>query len=69
LPLLLTHGWPGSIVEFLDLIGPLTDPAAHGGDPAVASVMYMFASMTARASSSRDCCTRHIVGFVPSSGS
>jgi pimeloyl-ACP methyl ester carboxylesterase len=34
LPLILTHGWPGSIVEFLDLIGPLTDPAAHGGDPA-----------------------------------
>ena len=32
-PLVLTHGWPGSIVEFLDLIGPLTDPAAHGGDP------------------------------------
>lgn len=34
LPLLLTHGWPGSVVEFLDLIGPLTDPRAHGGDPA-----------------------------------
>jgi pimeloyl-ACP methyl ester carboxylesterase len=34
LPLVLTHGWPGSIVEFLDVIGPLTDPAAHGGDPA-----------------------------------
>jgi len=34
LPLVLTHGWPGSIVEFLDLIGPLTDPVAHGGDPA-----------------------------------
>jgi pimeloyl-ACP methyl ester carboxylesterase len=33
LPLLLVHGWPGSIVEFLDLIGPLTDPQAHGGDP------------------------------------
>ncbi|MPZ80326.1 MAG: alpha/beta fold hydrolase [Actinophytocola sp.] len=33
-PLLLIHGWPGSVVEFLDLIGPLTDPAAHGGDPA-----------------------------------
>ncbi|WP_110039840.1 epoxide hydrolase family protein [Nocardia neocaledoniensis] len=32
-PLLLTHGWPGSVVEFLDLIGPLTDPAAHGGEP------------------------------------
>jgi pimeloyl-ACP methyl ester carboxylesterase len=34
LPLVLTHGWPGSIVEFLELIGPLTDPRAHGGDPA-----------------------------------
>jgi epoxide hydrolase len=34
LPLLLTHGWPGSIVEFLDVIGPLADPRAHGGDPA-----------------------------------
>jgi pimeloyl-ACP methyl ester carboxylesterase len=33
-PLLLLHGWPGSIVEFLDMIGPLTDPAAYGGDPA-----------------------------------
>lgn len=33
-PLVLTHGWPGSIVEFLDLIGPLTDPRSHGGDPA-----------------------------------
>ncbi len=34
MPLILTHGWPGSIAEFLDVIGPLTDPAAHGGDPA-----------------------------------
>jgi epoxide hydrolase len=34
LPLILTHGWPGSIVEFLDIIGPLTDPRAYGGDPA-----------------------------------
>lgn len=33
-PLILTHGWPGSIVEFLDVVGPLADPAAHGGDPA-----------------------------------
>jgi pimeloyl-ACP methyl ester carboxylesterase len=32
LPLVMTHGWPGSIVEFLKVIGPLTDPAAHGGD-------------------------------------
>ncbi|MGW4639722.1 epoxide hydrolase family protein [Sphaerisporangium sp. NPDC004334] len=35
-PLLLLHGWPGSVVEFLDLIGPLTDPAAHGGEAAEA---------------------------------
>ena len=34
LPLLITHGWPGSIAEFLDIISPLADPAAHGGDPA-----------------------------------
>ena len=36
LPLILTHGWPGSVVEFLKVIGPLTDPAAHGGDPSQA---------------------------------
>ncbi|HEY1180644.1 MAG TPA: epoxide hydrolase [Phytomonospora sp.] len=34
LPLILTHGWPGSVVEFLDVVGPLADPRAHGGDPA-----------------------------------
>ncbi|QNP68478.1 epoxide hydrolase [Streptomyces roseirectus] len=33
-PLILTHGWPGSVVEFLDVVGPLTDPVAHGGDAA-----------------------------------
>ncbi|MFF2367417.1 epoxide hydrolase family protein [Streptomyces sp. NPDC058122] len=33
-PLIMTHGWPGSIVEFTDVVGPLTDPRAHGGDPA-----------------------------------
>jgi epoxide hydrolase len=33
LPLVLTHGWPGAVWEFLDVLGPLTDPAAHGGDP------------------------------------
>jgi microsomal epoxide hydrolase len=33
-PLLLIHGWPGSVVEFLDVVGPLADPRAHGGDPA-----------------------------------
>ena len=34
LPLIITHGWPGSIVEFHKVIGPLTDPVAHGGDAA-----------------------------------
>jgi epoxide hydrolase len=34
LPLILTHGWPGSIVEYLDVIDPLTNPRAHGGNPA-----------------------------------
>ena len=34
LPLVLTHGWPGTVAEFLDVIGPLTDPVAHGGSPA-----------------------------------
>jgi pimeloyl-ACP methyl ester carboxylesterase len=32
LPLIITHGWPGSVVEFLKVIGPLTDPTAHGGE-------------------------------------
>jgi len=35
-PLIMSHGWPGSFVEFLDLIGPLTDPAAHGLGASVA---------------------------------
>jgi pimeloyl-ACP methyl ester carboxylesterase len=33
LPLILTHGWPGSVIDFLPMIGPLTDPVAHGGRP------------------------------------
>ncbi len=32
-PLIITHGWPGSVSEFLDVIDPLCDPRAHGGDP------------------------------------
>jgi len=32
LPLIMTHGWPGSVIELLEAIGPLTDPTAHGGD-------------------------------------
>jgi len=31
LPLIMTHGWPGSVIELLETVGPLTDPAAHGG--------------------------------------
>ena len=34
IPMVLTHGWPGSITEFLSVVGPLTDPVAHGGDRA-----------------------------------
>ena len=34
LPVVLSHGWPGSVFEYLDLIGPLTDPVAYGGEPA-----------------------------------
>ncbi len=30
-PLIVTHGWPGSVIEQLKIIGPLTDPTAHGG--------------------------------------
>lgn len=36
LPLVLTHGWPGSFIEFLKVLGPLSDPRAHGGDPSQA---------------------------------
>jgi pimeloyl-ACP methyl ester carboxylesterase len=32
LPLIMTHGWPGSVIELLETVGPLTDPTAHGGD-------------------------------------
>src|SRR5262249_46674636 len=31
LPLVITHGWPGSVLELLDVVGPLTEPTAHGG--------------------------------------
>jgi pimeloyl-ACP methyl ester carboxylesterase len=34
LPLVVTHGWPGSVTEFLDVVGPLSDPGSHGADPA-----------------------------------
>ena len=35
-PLVLTHGWPSSVIEFFEVIGPLSDPRAHGLDPALA---------------------------------
>jgi len=31
MPLIITHGWPGSVIELLEVVGPLTDPPAHGG--------------------------------------
>src|SRR5438067_11061426 len=31
LPLIITHGWPGSVIEMLEIVGPLTDPTAYGG--------------------------------------
>jgi len=34
LPLIMTHGWPGSVIELLETVGPLTDPTAHGGSAA-----------------------------------
>src|SRR3954451_18056751 len=33
LPLIMTHGWPGSVIELLETVGPLTNPTAHGGTP------------------------------------
>jgi pimeloyl-ACP methyl ester carboxylesterase len=33
-PLIITHGWPSTVYDFLDVLGPLTDPRSHGGDPA-----------------------------------
>ena len=33
MPLIMTHGWPGSVIELLETVGPLTDPTAHGGKP------------------------------------
>jgi Epoxide hydrolase N terminus len=38
LPLIVTHGWPGSIIEQLKIVGPLTDPQAHGAAPRTRSI-------------------------------
>jgi epoxide hydrolase len=40
-PLIITHGWPGSIAEFAEIAGPLTDPRSHGGDPSDAFHLVM----------------------------
>ena len=37
LPLIMTHGWPGSVIELIDTVGPLTDPTAHGAAPTTPS--------------------------------
>jgi hypothetical protein len=44
LPLIITHGWPGSVIEMLDVIEPLTDPNAHGGKPRTRSTSYAVAA-------------------------
>ncbi len=41
LPLIMTHGWPGSVIELLESVGPLTDPTAYGGDAADAFHLVM----------------------------
>lgn len=60
LPLILTHGGPGSVVEFLNVIGPLTDPRAYGKDPAAAFDLVV-SSLTAHP---RDIIPPSI-GFLP----
>ena len=55
LPLIITHGWPGSVAEFQPIIGPLSDPRAHGGEPADAFHLVIPPS---RASASRGRPTR-----------
>ena len=40
-PLIVTHGWPSTVAEFVDIIGPLTDPVSHGGNPADAFHLVM----------------------------
>jgi hypothetical protein len=40
LPLIITHGWPRSVVEMLNVVGPLSDPTAHGGDAETRSMWW-----------------------------
>jgi hypothetical protein len=40
LPLIITHGWPGSVIEMLNVVGPLTEPTAHGGDARTRSTWW-----------------------------
>lgn len=54
-PLILTHGWPSSVAEVLDVIGPLTDPRAHGPIPASPSIS---SSRRCPASAGRCRCSR-----------
>jgi hypothetical protein len=66
LPLIMTHGWPGSVIELLGTIGPLTDPTAHGGSPDDAFHLvlpslpgYGFSGEPLRRSGRRRGCPRH----------
>jgi hypothetical protein len=53
LPLMLVHGWPGSVAEYLDVIGPLSDPRSHGLGPAVERLLWPRAGRAAPDSGSR----------------
>ena len=41
MPVIITHGWPGSVIELLEVIGPLTDPTAHGGNAEDAAIGHV----------------------------
>jgi pimeloyl-ACP methyl ester carboxylesterase len=75
MPLVLTHGWPGSMIEFLDVIEPLRDPRANGGDPATAYHVivpsipgYGFSGPTTRGGVDTDVCATAIAATVQALG-
>ena len=55
LPLIMTHGWPGSVIELLEVVGPLTDPTAHGGGPRTRSTWCCLRSPGTASRPSRPC--------------
>ena len=62
-PLLLLHTYPGSFVDFLDMIGPLTDPVAHGGDAADAELLRSGGGVARQAARSEGCAAGFPVDF------